>query len=283
MKVIKKIRLWLSTNQSIQYLTTFSILCILFIGFMTSRLIFEKPEEVAETKPNEAIVVNNVAYQWTQKFINESSNEILIGIAIDPEKSTTVIPEEMEIVPQLKDMSITKSEVKVYKGSDYYYLLSIKNLPKNWTTIRLKVGAKNASQQALMYFNHQSNYNDEENIFSEKNVQATEGYAKVYSTLYEIDQVKKKMKTNVTKKKEEYKASIQTHEDEITKLMTDIQYKTEKEKERRESQAKTIRQKQEILKNQIEQLEVIKKEYEEQEQLLQKKLNDLKKEYSISL
>lgn len=283
MKVIKKIRLWLSTNQSIQYLTTFSILCILFIGFMTSRLIFEKQEEVVETKPNESIVVNNVAYQWTQKYVNESSNEVVIGIAIDPEKSTTVIPEEIDIIPQLKDMSIANSEVKVYKGSDNYYLLSIKNLPKNWTTIRLRVGAKNNSQQALMYFNHQSNYNDKGNIFSEKDFRATEGYAKVYGALYEISNVKKNIETNVTKKEEEYQASIQTHEDEIKKLMTDIQYKTEKEKERRESQAKTIRQKQETLKKQIEQLESIKKEYEEQEHLLQKKLDDLKKEYSISL
>ena len=105
----------------------------------------------------------------------------------------------------------------------------------------------------------------------------------MYGALYEISNVKKNIETNVTKKEEEYQASIQTHEDEIKKLMTDIQYKTEKEKERRESQAKTIRQKQETLKKQIEQLESIKKEYEEQEHLLQKKLDDLKKEYSISL
>ena len=282
MKPIKKLQLWLNTNQSILYLTTFGILIILFLGFISSRFLLEKPIKVVETPREETIWVDTKGYQWIQKYISEDKTELAILIGIENENPDNITNKEIEITPSLKNMSISNSEVTVLKGSENFYVLTIKQLPKNWETVRVQVGEVGKNDQALLFFNRETEYESESLSSDNDKFKPTQEYANVYATLFEIEENKKLIQKNVTEKQASIKNEIEKIETEIEKLNKDLEYKTASERANREQRITHLRKEQDTFRGQIVQLEKNKKEYEERILNLERKLSDQKRAYHIS-
>lgn len=282
MKPTKKLQLWLNTNQSIRYLTTFGILIILFLGFISSRFLLEKPIKVVETPREESIWVDKRGYQWIQKYISEDKTELAILIGIENENPDNTSNKEIEIKPSLKNMSISNSEVTVLKGSENFYVLTIKQLPKNWETLRVQVGEVGNNDQALLFFNRETEYESNSLSIDDSKFKPTQEYANVYATLFEIEENKKMIQKNVTEKQASIKDEIKKIDTEIEKLNKDLEYKTASERANREQRITHLRKEQDTFRGQIDQLEKNKKEYEERILNLERKLSDQKRAYHIS-
>lgn len=283
MKTIKNIQMWLSTNQSVRYLTTFIIICFLFTGFITSRFILQKPTPDKETPPLETTVINNKEYLWYKKIVNENQTEITILFAINSERKEYDTIENVVIIPKLKNSNISKSEINVYKVNDYFYMLNIKNLPKNWTTLRVEVGEEKEQKHTLFFFNKDTEYKEGDYIVQNKEFKSTQEYANIYQTLYEIEYNEKLIQKNVTDKKKEFEEKYKQLDNEISKIKTDYEYKTKSERERIDQKIKSIEHEKVGLDEQRNKLNKLKKEYEEKILNLQKKLEKQKIEYNISI
>lgn len=283
MKTIKNIQMWLSTNQSVRYLTTFIIICFLFTGFITSRFILQKPTPDKETPPLETTVINNKEYLWYKKIVNENQTEITILFAINSERKEYDTIENVVIIPKLKNSNISKSEINVYKVNDYFYMLNIKNLPKNWTTLRVEVGEEKEQKHTLFFFNKDTEYKEGDYIVQNKEFKSTQEYANIYQTLYEIEYNEKLIQKNVTDKKKEFEEKYKQLDNEISKIKTDYEYKTKSERERIDQKIKSIEHEKVVLDEQRNKLNKLKKEYEEKILNLQKKLEKQKIEYNISI
>ena len=160
MKLIKDFKMWLSTNQSVRYLATFGIICFLFVGFITSRFFLQKPVPDKETAPLETTLINDKNYLWYKKMVSEDKTEITIFFAINPVKPDYDTIGNIMIEAKLKNSNISKSEINVYKVNDYFYMLNIKNLPKNWTTLRVEVGEEKEQKHTLFFFNKDTEYKE---------------------------------------------------------------------------------------------------------------------------
>lgn len=283
MKTIKNIQMWLSANQSVRYLTTFIIICFLFTGFITSRFILQKPTPDKETPPLETTVINNKEYLWYKKIVNENQTEITILFAINSEKKEYDTIENVVIIPKLKNSNISKSEINIYKVNDYFYMLNIKNLPKNWTTLRVEVGEEKEKKHSLFFFNKDTEYKEGNYIVQNKDFKSTQEYANIYQTLYEIEYNEQLIQKNVTDKQKEYEEKYKQLDSEISKIKTDYEYKTKSERERIDQKIKSIEHEKGELDEQSNKLNKVKKEYEEKILNLQKKLEKQKREYHISL
>lgn len=283
MKLIKDFKMWLSTNQSVRYLATFGIICFLFVGFITSRFFLQKPVPDKETAPLETTLINDKNYLWYKKMVSEDKTEITIFFAINPVKPDYDTIGNIMIEAKLKNSNISKSEINVYKVNDYFYMLNIKNLPKNWTTLRVEVGEEKEQKHTLFFFNKDTEYKEGDYIVQNKDFKPTQEYANVYQTLYEIEYNRQLIQKNVTDKQEEYEEKIKQLDKEIEKIKTDYEYKTKSEKERIDQKVKSIEKEKVDLTEKSTKLNDVKKEYEEKILNLQKKLEKQKREYNISL
>lgn len=283
MKLIKDFKMWLSTNQSVRYLATFGIICFLFVGFITSRFFLQKPVPDKETAPLETTLINDKNYLWYKKMVSEDKTEITIFFAINPVKPDYDTIGNIMIEAKLKNSNISKSEINVYKVNDYFYMLNIKNLPKNWTTLRVEVGEEREQKHTLFFFNKDTEYKEGDYIVQNKDFKPTQEYANVYQTLYEIEYNRQLIQKNVTDKQEEYEEKIKLLDKEIEKIRTDYEYKTKSEKERIDQKVKSIEKEKVDLTEKSTKLNDVKNEYEEKILNLQKKLEKQKREYNISL
>ena len=283
MKLIKDFKMWLSTNQSVRYLATFGIICFLFVGFITSRFFLQKPVPDKETAPLETTLINDKNYLWYKKMVSEDKTEITIFFAINPVKPDYDTIGNIMIEAKLKNSNISKSEINVYKVNDYFYMLNIKNLPKNWTTLRVEVGEEREQKHTLFFFNKDTEYKEGDYIVQNKDFKPTQEYANVYQTLYEIEYNNQLIQKNVTDKQKEYEDKIKQLDNEIAKIKTDYEYKTHSEKQRIDQKVKSIEKEKATLSEKSTTLNDVKKEYEEKILNLQKKLEKQKREYNISL
>lgn len=281
-KFIKRFQLWLDTNPSVRYLATFVCICICFVGFITSRIYLEKPVLVSETVPNQVIFVEGKGYSWGQKQVNEDRSEVTILFKVDVENPDNTSKTDLQIIPELKNMSLRNSTVTIFKGSENFYVLNIKNLPKDWETFRVKVGEQGKANQALFYFNRESSYMGADVLLTKDQFEPTQEYTNVYATLYEIEMIQRYMEQTIVQKQNGLRENITQLESEITDLGKDLEYKTNIEKTRREERIANLRKEQDGLRGQIQQLDTTKKEYEERIANLKRKVNDQKQAYHLS-
>ena len=277
---MKQVRELWKENHAIPIVVGTIVLSLTFLFFMISKPLFQAPEVVTPTLLKEKIRINDVAYELIGVYENETGSDLVVTLGYDVYETTNTSIGEIEITPQLKDATIKDAEVEILKGSDQFYVLSIKHIPKTWTTLRIQIGEKNQENKATMYVNKQ-NTEVPVTTFEKGNFYPTQAYAEVHASIYEREMMERQKYKKVTQPAYDVSQTIAKTMRQIDELEKSKSYKTEQEKQEIDQKIKSKQEEIKQLNTQEKQYESMAKEYDERIKNLSQKTRDLKQTYGI--
>ncbi|MGY3725458.1 hypothetical protein SAMN05421767_10416 [Granulicatella balaenopterae] len=273
---------FLKDNPSLKYIFSISFYLIIFLFFVTSNLFFAKDKPVVEAARETIKVENSIAYEVLNKYKNENETEVAFLVAINPMKTTNREIGEITIVPKLKNATIQNATVEYIKGSDFLFVVDIKDLPEKWDAVQLNIKDSNSNNFVSFVMNRNDNHSDYlYTTISKQTFLATKEYAELESAKYELTLLERQRKEKITNQIEKLENQISQKQKELETIEQDTEYKTDKQLKEREQNIQNYQIEIERLKREIGTLESDESEFLEREQNISKKIEDIKTKYNL--
>ncbi|MEG0235872.1 MAG: hypothetical protein RSB77_05415 [Bacilli bacterium] len=201
------------------------ILSFVFLFFLSSRIIFNAPQNNEDTPLRKPVSFENLTAEIANKRFFGDKKLLQIGLIV--KENNTDIPSNIEVIIKEKSNTDKKFKTKIVKIVDEYYVIFIHDLPKKWKSVSIEVINKNANQST-------SNLNSKLYVANEKS-EVKNSFTKQSLSVYEseyinilIEDTQKNIKSNEDLIKNNNK-DIDKIKQKISSLKTNLDYETDQE------------------------------------------------------
>lgn len=246
---------------------------VIFIFFLSSRVLFHAPKESEDTPIGKQISIGNASVKIVDKEFYTDKNILEIDLILD--QSNTKIPEDFGVEVVEKTKKKAKFKTELLKVTDKYYVILIHDLPKKWESVSIHFTSEGSnSSSSMMNTNlYTSKYESEiKDSYVEKNLVD-------YETKYINFMV-----TDAEKLIKETSESIRSLEKDIVKvenkigeLQADLEFQTEQEKEISNSEINSLFTQIESMEKEIEKKKEEITEQQNRIEMMNLKIESLKK------
>lgn len=259
-----------------KYKLMVAILSLVFLFFLSSRIIFNTPMKDEDTPIRKPIeVADNFSLEIASKEFYKNKNVLEIDVIVN-EKGNGV-PIDLGFKAAEKTDTKAKYKQEIFKITDEYYVIFVHGLPDKWRSVSLQFFDKNVKENGVknvlsssakkVYVAKTSTESFE--VFSQQKADFYE--AKYIDILIkDAEKLIKDEEENIEKSNDDQK---KMHE-RIESIKSDLEYKTESQKEEANQEITQLQSKINTFKNNnLKSAEVIKEQQEIIKKLTEKKGN----------
>lgn len=234
-------------NKGKKYKQMVYILSFVFLFFLSSRIIFNTPQQNEDTPLRKSISFENLNAEIANKRFFTDKNLLQVGLIVKENNSD--MPSNIEVKIKEKSDQQKQFKTEVLKVVDEYYVIFVHDLPKKWKSVSIEVVNKNAIQSTVSLTNKLYVANEKAEIKNNFTKQNLNYYESEYINIL-IKDTQKLIKSN--------KDLIQNNNDDIDKikekissLESNLEYETDQEKEVTKQEINEKNSKIESLKKEI--------------------------------
>lgn len=247
-----------------------SVLVVVYLFFLTSRITLQTPQEEKDTPLREVVNSDNYAIEITSKEFYTDQNVLEVDLIME-EKASNILSElEVEVKEKSNVKATYKTELN--KINNEYYVLFIKGLPSNWKSVSLAFFDKNnkavvrsadklyVAKEKVKEFDTFISYSKNNYVVKHTNVQIKDAE----KAIKEAEKNIKKAKNNNLK-----------YDAQRTELEDETAYQTDIEKKETESKINGIKSSVNASNNTINENEELIKEWKDRITKLEEKKTKL--------
>lgn len=257
------------------------LIAVLFAIIFVVGIVFQPRVKVNEYALDTWVSSDKTSFKIIEKAMNQEETTLHLKMVVDADSLIQAPIQSVKIQPELKRGDVSDVSLDVYHQSNTFYEVVVKNLPKKWGAIRLKVTTDLSETPAYFIFN-QIPVNESFDTLKDDYLVSNE-----LAYLREI----RYQQSLVLVQKEEVKAAevvesetqIQQISQQIERLKQEKNYQTEAQQQATNSQILTLENQVTTLRNGIARIQSEQSELEQQYQLLEEKLQHFATKFGINL
>ncbi|MCE4051672.1 hypothetical protein [Bacillus sp. Au-Bac7] len=250
-----------------------SILVVVYVFFLTSRITLQTPQEEKDTPLREVVNSDNYEIEITSKEFYTDQNVLEVDLIIEEKASNILSDLEVEVKEKSNVKATYKTELN--KINNEYYVLFIKGLPSKWESVSLEFFDKNnkasvrstdkmyVAKEKAKVFDTFIQYSKNDYVVKHTNVQIRDAEKAIKE---EENNIKKAKNNNL-----KYDAQRTALEDELA-------YQTDTEKEETQSKINGIKSSVNASNNAIKESEELIEEWQDRITKLKEKKEKLLQE-----